>query len=229
MEPTSEAVTRRTDSPLYDARFEHDACGVGFVADAGGRSRDRVLPLALAGLAPWVIAARSGPTANRATGPASPCRSTGRSWSSWPATMPSPGPGSSRSSCPAGAPPSDVPGPSSKSALRRGRPDRPGAGASCPSTSRRARRLRGRARARRSPRRSSPARHAAPTIPDRSRTTPSSAAWSSPVAASRPPPGRPVTRWPSCPSRRPRRGRSSTRASSPAGACPTSSRTCGRR
>ncbi len=37
--------------PLYDARFEHDACGVGFVADAGGRSRDRVLPLALAGLA----------------------------------------------------------------------------------------------------------------------------------------------------------------------------------
>ena len=37
--------------PLYDARYEHDACGVGFVADAGGRSRDRVLPLALAGLA----------------------------------------------------------------------------------------------------------------------------------------------------------------------------------
>ncbi len=41
---------RRTGSPLYDARYEHDACGVGFVADAGGRSRDRVLPLALAGL-----------------------------------------------------------------------------------------------------------------------------------------------------------------------------------
>ncbi len=40
-----------TDAPLYDARYEHDACGVGFVADAGGRSRDRVLPLALAGLA----------------------------------------------------------------------------------------------------------------------------------------------------------------------------------
>ena len=34
--------------PLYESRFEHDACGVGFVADAGGRSRDRVLPLALA-------------------------------------------------------------------------------------------------------------------------------------------------------------------------------------
>ena len=40
-----------TAAPLYDARYEHDACGVGFVADAGGRSRDRVLPLALAGLA----------------------------------------------------------------------------------------------------------------------------------------------------------------------------------
>ena len=41
---------RRTAAPLYEARYEHDACGVGFVADAGGRSRDRVLPLALAGL-----------------------------------------------------------------------------------------------------------------------------------------------------------------------------------
>jgi len=38
-------------APLYDPAFEHDACGVGFVADAGGRSRARVLPLALAGLA----------------------------------------------------------------------------------------------------------------------------------------------------------------------------------
>ena len=37
-------------APLYDPRFEHDACGIGFVADAGGRSADRVLPLALAGL-----------------------------------------------------------------------------------------------------------------------------------------------------------------------------------
>ncbi len=41
----------RPVTPLYDPRFEHDACGVGFVADAGGRSRARVLPLALAGLA----------------------------------------------------------------------------------------------------------------------------------------------------------------------------------
>ena len=42
---------RRPAAPLYEGRFEHDACGVGFVADAGGRSRERVLPLALAGLA----------------------------------------------------------------------------------------------------------------------------------------------------------------------------------
>jgi glutamate synthase domain-containing protein 2/glutamate synthase domain-containing protein 1/glutamate synthase domain-containing protein 3 len=37
--------------PLYDPRFEHDACGVGFVADVRRRRRDEVLPLALAGLA----------------------------------------------------------------------------------------------------------------------------------------------------------------------------------
>src|SRR3990172_9843741 len=42
---------RSAATPLYDQRFEHDACGVGFVADAGGSSRHRVLPLALAGLA----------------------------------------------------------------------------------------------------------------------------------------------------------------------------------
>ncbi len=49
--PRRDRPRRRTDTPLYDARFEHDACGVGFVADAGGRSRERVLPMALAGLA----------------------------------------------------------------------------------------------------------------------------------------------------------------------------------
>src|SRR5512146_2131673 len=50
MEPYQRPRNRRLATPLYDARFEHDACGVGFVADAGGHSRDRVLPLALAGL-----------------------------------------------------------------------------------------------------------------------------------------------------------------------------------
>ncbi len=48
-------MARLRDAPpvaaLYDSRFEHDACGVGFVADAGGRSSRHVLPLALAGLA----------------------------------------------------------------------------------------------------------------------------------------------------------------------------------
>src|SRR5687768_6534376 len=54
---SSSAPARPTGSrrapvtPLYDERYEHDACGVGFVADAGGRSRARVMPLALAGLA----------------------------------------------------------------------------------------------------------------------------------------------------------------------------------
>ncbi len=43
-------MTEPPQPPLYDPAFEHDACGVGFVADAGGRSRERVLPLALAGL-----------------------------------------------------------------------------------------------------------------------------------------------------------------------------------
>ena len=41
----------RNPAPLYESRFEHDACGVGFVADAGGTAHDRVLPLALGGLA----------------------------------------------------------------------------------------------------------------------------------------------------------------------------------
>ncbi|HEX5825736.1 MAG TPA: glutamate synthase large subunit [Candidatus Limnocylindrales bacterium] len=46
--------SRRTPAaPLYDAAFEHDACGVGFVADASrsGVHLGRVLPLALGGLA----------------------------------------------------------------------------------------------------------------------------------------------------------------------------------
>src|SRR5439155_27237276 len=50
MEPPQRLRHLHPASPLYDARYERDACGVGFVADAGGRGRDRVLPLALAGL-----------------------------------------------------------------------------------------------------------------------------------------------------------------------------------
>jgi glutamate synthase domain-containing protein 2/glutamate synthase domain-containing protein 1/glutamate synthase domain-containing protein 3 len=47
----SRPSAREPRPTLYDAAFEHDACGIGFVADAGGRSAHRVLPLALAGLA----------------------------------------------------------------------------------------------------------------------------------------------------------------------------------
>jgi glutamate synthase domain-containing protein 2/glutamate synthase domain-containing protein 1/glutamate synthase domain-containing protein 3 len=35
---------------LYDARFEHDACGIGFVADAGGRASRSIVDSALAAL-----------------------------------------------------------------------------------------------------------------------------------------------------------------------------------
>src|SRR4051812_30593202 len=51
VEMRARVPVRPADPPLYDPSFEHDACGVGFVADAGGRSAGRVLPLALAGLA----------------------------------------------------------------------------------------------------------------------------------------------------------------------------------
>jgi glutamate synthase (ferredoxin) len=32
-----------TEAPLYDPRFEHDACGIGFVADLSGRATFRIL------------------------------------------------------------------------------------------------------------------------------------------------------------------------------------------
>ena len=41
----------RPRAPLYDERFEHDACGVGFVAESRLGHTARVLPLALEGLA----------------------------------------------------------------------------------------------------------------------------------------------------------------------------------
>jgi glutamate synthase (ferredoxin) len=37
--------------PLYDPRFEHDACGIGFVATTSGRREHRILALALEALA----------------------------------------------------------------------------------------------------------------------------------------------------------------------------------
>src|SRR2546422_4693305 len=41
----------RSPTGLYDPRFEHDACGVGFLADLAGGQESSVLPLALLALA----------------------------------------------------------------------------------------------------------------------------------------------------------------------------------
>jgi glutamate synthase domain-containing protein 2/glutamate synthase domain-containing protein 1/glutamate synthase domain-containing protein 3 len=46
---TTPALTP-VDAPLYDARAEHDACGVGFVADLDGRHATRLIPMALEAL-----------------------------------------------------------------------------------------------------------------------------------------------------------------------------------
>jgi glutamate synthase domain-containing protein 2/glutamate synthase domain-containing protein 1/glutamate synthase domain-containing protein 3 len=47
------ALPSLPDAPLYDPRFEHDACGVGFVAETrrAARASGRVVPLALDALA----------------------------------------------------------------------------------------------------------------------------------------------------------------------------------
>src|SRR5690242_9746146 len=44
-------LRRPPHAPLYDARFEHDACGVGFVAESRAGASARVVPLALQALA----------------------------------------------------------------------------------------------------------------------------------------------------------------------------------
>ena len=72
-------------------------------------------------------------------------------------------------------------------------------------------------------------RRVARTTRARSPTPPSSVAWSSRVADSRPPRARPAGRSPSCRCRRRRRGRSSTRGWSSGAASPTSTRTCASR
>jgi glutamate synthase (ferredoxin) len=50
-QPPRRPGRRPVAAPLYDPAFEHDACGIGFVADAGGGRLSEVLPLALHGLA----------------------------------------------------------------------------------------------------------------------------------------------------------------------------------
>ena len=39
--PMSEAFP--TEAPLYDARFEHDACGIGFLVDLTARATRKTL------------------------------------------------------------------------------------------------------------------------------------------------------------------------------------------
>ncbi len=54
------------DAPLYDPRHEHDACGVGFVADLDGRHASRVVPMALEALG--ALAHRGARAADDRTG-----------------------------------------------------------------------------------------------------------------------------------------------------------------
>jgi glutamate synthase (ferredoxin) len=54
------------DAPLYDPRHEHDACGVGFVADVSGHHHDRTVPMALEALA--ALAHRGARGADDTTG-----------------------------------------------------------------------------------------------------------------------------------------------------------------
>ena len=214
--------SRRPVAPLYDPAFEHDACGIGFVADAGGRNRGRVLELALARAGgARAIAARSGPTASRATAPGSCCRWSRRSSRSWP--------GPRRGERPAIAmlflPRGPATGRAGAGAGRRGAGDgrrsrsrRGDASRSTPSPS--APRLPTRSPT--SSRRSSRARWTRRPAA-RSRMPSSSDASSSPAAGSSRRPARRVST--TCRSRRCRAGPSSTRASSPAAAWRRSTRT----
>ncbi|MCV0402466.1 MAG: glutamate synthase subunit alpha [Chloroflexi bacterium] len=54
------------EAPLYDPRTEHDACGVGFVADVDGRHASRIVPMALEALA--ALAHRGARAADDLTG-----------------------------------------------------------------------------------------------------------------------------------------------------------------
>ncbi len=54
------------DAPLYDPRHEHDACGVGFVADLDGRHAGHTVPMALEALA--ALAHRGARAADDRTG-----------------------------------------------------------------------------------------------------------------------------------------------------------------
>ena len=175
----------------------------------------------------WAIAARSAPTANPATAPGSPSRSTAPSSSCWPAISPRDGRPSCRCSCPAAASSKPAAGAWSRRSSRM-----PGCRWHAGVRSRSTRRRWARPRPPRdpgSPTRSSPGRPAPPTTPARWPTTPSSVGWSWPGAASRPRSATRAARSPTWPSRLPRAAPSSTRAWSPVRGCRSSSPTSGRR
>ena len=213
---------RRTAAPLYEARYEHDACGVGFVADAGGRSRDRVLPLALAGLSALGHRGAFGADGESSDGAGvalpldrslleliagEAAAGSARDRLAVPATLPD-----RRSGRPGSWSRRPSPRPACRSSRWRAVPvDVSALGASAAA--------------------SRPAfahaivarpTRAARTTRDRSPTRPSSAGSSSPGAASRPPPAPPAVRWPSWPCHPRRPARSCTRAWSSADGWPTS-------
>ena len=55
---------------LYDPRNEHDACGVGFVANIKGRKSHDIIAAAWRSWSTWTTAARSAPIRWWATAPA---------------------------------------------------------------------------------------------------------------------------------------------------------------
>ena len=216
---------RRPAAPLYEARFEHDACGVGFVADAGGRSRERVLPLALAGLAALGHRGAFGADGESSDGAGvslpldrSLLRAAGRRCRG--------GPAGHRVALPAARPAAGATGTCARRGdVRRGRPADRRRGARSPSTlPRSVPRPQPHDRPSHTP--SWRVQRAARTTRGRSRTTRSSAAWSSPGVASSRRRGQPAARWPSCPCLPPRPARSSTRAWSSAAAWPSCTQTC---
>ncbi|MBA2632379.1 MAG: glutamate synthase large subunit [Chloroflexi bacterium] len=60
------AALQPIDAPLYDPRREHDACGVGFIADLDGRHARSTVPMALEALA--ALAHRGARAADDRTG-----------------------------------------------------------------------------------------------------------------------------------------------------------------
>jgi len=64
------AATPGTEG-LYDSRYEHDACGVGFVADLSGRRRHDIVASALTVLRNLEHRGAKGATRRPGTGPAS--------------------------------------------------------------------------------------------------------------------------------------------------------------